>query len=84
MGECHTWNTVYKRPTGSSNPIERNRHAAAQRKAMPEILSGHIGLLGVLSVAFVAMLRLPSFGRRVLSFLRDLEDFLEERRNRRL
>lgn len=53
------------------------------QQAMLEIPSGHIGLLGVLSVAFVALLRLPSFGSRVLSFLRDLEDFLEERRSRR-
>jgi hypothetical protein len=49
-----------------------------------DFLSGHIDELGVFCVAFFAVLRLPSFGQRVISFLRDLEDFREHRRNRQL
>ena len=47
------------------------------------LLSGHTSVLGVLAVAFFAVLRLPAFGKRVISFLRDLDDYRDERRNRR-
>ena len=45
------------------------------------IFSQHPGVLGVLAVAYFAVLRLPSFGKRVISFLRELEDFREERQH---
>jgi hypothetical protein len=48
-----------------------------------QILQTHPGVLGVIAVALFAVFRLPAFGKRVISFLRDLEDFREQRRNRR-
>jgi len=42
-----------------------------------------MGATGAIGASIAGLYRLPAFGKKVLSFLRDLEDFRYERRERR-
>ncbi len=60
----------------------RSRRLQGLGKPMQTLLVLHTDLAIALALVGVALFRLPKFGQAVLAFLRDLDDYRANRRDR--